>query len=137
MAILQIGWFLWVNNINLLVNESRRDCYINFQGKLVKGMGGAMDLVTAPGTKVVVCMEHNSKKGEPKIIDTCTLPLTGRQCVDLIITEKGVFTVDKEKGLTLIEITEGLTVDDLRASTGCDFAVSDNLKPMQQIDVDN
>lgn len=104
-------------------------------GKLVKGMGGAMDLVAAPGTKVVVCMEHNSKKGDPKILDSCSLPLTGKQCVDLIITEKGVFNVDKEKGLTLIEIAEGLSVDDLKASTGCDFAVSDQLKTMQQIEV--
>ncbi|XP_044755680.1 succinyl-CoA:3-ketoacid coenzyme A transferase 1, mitochondrial [Coccinella septempunctata] len=105
-------------------------------GKLVKGMGGAMDLVAAPGTKVVVCMEHNSKKGDPKILDTCSLPLTGKQCVDLIITEKGVFTVDKQKGLTLIEIAEGLSVEELKASTGCEFEISDSLRPMQQIDVD-
>ncbi|KAK3930701.1 Succinyl-CoA:3-ketoacid coenzyme A transferase 1, mitochondrial [Frankliniella fusca] len=104
-------------------------------GKMVKGMGGAMDLVSASGTKVVVCMEHTSKSGEHKILPQCTLPLTGRNCVDLIITEKAVFSVDREGGLTLIEVAEGVEVADIIASTGCDFAVAEDLKPMQQVEV--
>jgi len=102
-------------------------------GKLVKGMGGAMDLVAAPGTKVVIAMEHTAKGGKHKILENCTLPLTGKNCVDMIITEKGVFEVSKESGLTLIEIAEGVTVQDVIDSTGCSFNVSGDLKPMGQI----
>ncbi|XP_041256945.1 succinyl-CoA:3-ketoacid coenzyme A transferase 1, mitochondrial [Onychostruthus taczanowskii] len=102
-------------------------------GKMVKGMGGAMDLVSSAQTKVVVTMEHSAKGNVHKILEKCSLPLTGKQCVDRIITEKAVFDVDKKKGLTLIEIWEGLTVDDIKKSTGCDFAVSPKLIPMRQI----
>uniref|UniRef100_A0A8C7ZQY6 Succinyl-CoA:3-ketoacid-coenzyme A transferase n=1 Tax=Oryzias sinensis TaxID=183150 RepID=A0A8C7ZQY6_9TELE len=102
-------------------------------GKMVKGMGGAMDLVASAGTKVVVTMEHSAKGGKHKILDKCSLPLTGKQCVDRIITEKAVFDIDKKKGLTLTEIWEGLTPDDIKACTGTDFEVSPNLRPMQQI----
>ncbi|XP_025244245.1 succinyl-CoA:3-ketoacid coenzyme A transferase 1, mitochondrial isoform X2 [Theropithecus gelada] len=102
-------------------------------GKMVKGMGGAMDLVSSAKTKVVVTMEHSAKGNAHKIMEKCTLPLTGKQCVNRIITEKAVFDVDKKKGLTLIELWEGLTVDDIQKSTGCDFAVSPKLMPMQQI----
>uniref|UniRef100_A0A6Q2X4I0 Succinyl-CoA:3-ketoacid-coenzyme A transferase n=1 Tax=Esox lucius TaxID=8010 RepID=A0A6Q2X4I0_ESOLU len=90
-------------------------------GKMVKGMGGAMDLVASAGTKVVVTMEHSAKGGKHKILETCNLPLTGKQCVDRIITEKAVFDVDKNKGLTLIEVWEGLTPEDIKECTGAPF----------------
>uniref|UniRef100_A0A6Q2XKC0 Succinyl-CoA:3-ketoacid-coenzyme A transferase n=1 Tax=Esox lucius TaxID=8010 RepID=A0A6Q2XKC0_ESOLU len=92
-------------------------------GKMVKGMGGAMDLVASAGTKVVVTMEHSAKGGKHKILETCNLPLTGKQCVDRIITEKAVFDVDKNKGLTLIEVWEGLTPEDIKECTGAPFQV--------------
>jgi 3-oxoacid CoA-transferase len=102
-------------------------------GKMVKGMGGAMDLVGSGGSKVVVLMEHNAKNGDHKILNECTLPLTGSRCVDLIITEKCVFQVDKNEGLTLIELAEGVTVADVLNSTECEFKVADEIKPMSQV----
>jgi len=102
-------------------------------GKMVKGMGGAMDLVAAAGTKVVVTMEHTAKGGKHKIMEECSLPLTGKQCVDMIITEMGVFEVEKGKGLVLTEIAEGVTLDQVKEATGCQFAVADPLKPMMQV----
>ena len=98
--------------------------------KMVKGMGGAMDLVSS-GNRVVVTMEHCNKKGESKILDTCSLPLTGRQCVDLVITELAVFAFDKEKGMILMEHAEGVSVDDIKAKTKAAFTVSPTLCVMQ------
>jgi len=92
-------------------------------GKLVKGMGGAMDLVGAPGSRVVVTMDHTAKDGSPKVLQECLLPLTGHKVVDRIITDMGVFDVDKVggTGMTLVEIAPGMTVQQVRDATGADF----------------
>ncbi|GFR67084.1 succinyl-CoA:3-ketoacid-coenzyme A transferase, partial [Elysia marginata] len=90
-------------------------------GKKVKGMGGAMDLVASPGSKVVVTTEHTTKTGEPKIMKNCVYPLTGTKCVDMIITELAVFNVDHHNGLTLKELADNHTLDEVRAATGCGF----------------
>jgi len=99
---------------------------------MVKGMGGAMDLVSAADTKVIVTMEHTAKGGKHKILSECNLPLTGKNCVDLIITEMGVFEVNKEQGLVMTEIGKGFSVEDVQKATGCELKVHPDLKPMRQ-----
>ncbi len=96
-------------------------------GKMVKGMGGAMDLV-AGVQKVVVVMEHSAKDG-PKLLKRCNLPLTGAGVVDLVITDLGVFAIDKKggTGMTLLEIAEGVTLDEIRANTEASFTVAPGL----------
>src|SRR5438105_5403756 len=95
-------------------------------GKMVKGMGGAMDLV-AGVKRVVVVMEHTNKAGESKVLKECKLPLTGKEVVDLIITDLCVFEVG-EKGLILKELASGVTEDEVRAKTEAAFAVAPDLK---------
>jgi 3-oxoacid CoA-transferase subunit B len=97
-------------------------------GKMVKGMGGAMDLV-ASAAHVVVAMEHNAKGGAFKIVEQCSLPLTGKCVVHDIITELGWFHVSAE-GLVMQEIAEGVTRCDVERRTGCQVHFSANLSPM-------
>lgn len=96
-------------------------------GKVVKGMGGAMDLVGGV-KKVVVVMEH-SAKGDSKLKKACTLPLTGAGVVDMVITDLGVFTLDRHGGgLTLIELAPEVTLDDLKSKTEASFKVANTLR---------
>jgi 3-oxoacid CoA-transferase subunit B len=101
-------------------------------GKLVKGMGGAMDLV-AGVQRVVVVMEHCNKKGESKFIPDCTLPLTGRRCIHMLITDLAVFELDREAGLfRLIETAPGVGVDEVKAKTTAKILVD---RPVGTVEV--
>ena len=96
-------------------------------GKVFKGMGGAMDLVSNPAlTKIVVTTDHVDKYGKPKIVENCSLPLTGKGVVSTIITDLCVFEVDRERGmLVLTELAEGVSVEEVRGKTGARFSVRD------------
>jgi 3-oxoacid CoA-transferase len=96
-------------------------------GAMVKGPGGAMDLVSGV-KKIVIMMDHVAKDGSPKIMKECTLPLTGKNVVDMIVTELGVFSVDPKQGITLLELAPGATLDDVKSKTGCPVKIADTLK---------
>jgi 3-oxoacid CoA-transferase B subunit len=97
---------------------------------MVKGMGGAMDLVSG-AKRLIVTMEHTAK-GNHKILKDCSLPLTGKGVVDMLITDMAVFTFDKKAGtMTLIEIAKDTNLDEVKKATGSEFIVSPNLRDYQ------
>jgi 3-oxoacid CoA-transferase B subunit len=98
-------------------------------GKMVKGMGGAMDLVAATDNIIVAMMQTNPK-GESKLLPACTLPITGKGCIDRVVTDLGYYQI-KDGAFHLLEIAPGVTVDEIKAKTLGKLVISDSLKVME------
>lgn len=101
-------------------------------GKMVPGMGGAMDLVVG-ARRVIIATTHTTKRGEPKIVRKCTLPLTAKGVVKLIVTEFAVFSIEKGQ-MKLLEIAPEVTLEDIKAMTDADFTVAEPLITMQGVE---
>ena len=96
-------------------------------GAMVKGPGGAMDLVSGV-KKIIIMMDHCAKDGSSKLMEECTLPLTGKNVVDMVVTDLAVFEVDPESGLTLVELAPGSSVEQIKEKTGCPFTIAADLR---------
>ena len=96
-------------------------------GAMVKGPGGAMDLVSGV-KKIIIMMDHCAKDGSSKLMEECTLPLTGKNVVDMVVTDLAVFEIDPETGLTLIELAPGSSVEQIKEKTGCPFTIAADLR---------
>jgi 3-oxoacid CoA-transferase subunit B len=99
-------------------------------GRMVKGMGGAMDLV-ASAENIIVAMQHTNRAGESKLLPACSLPLTGVQCVKKIVTDLAVLEVDPERGFVLLERAPGVTVDEIRSKTAGRLVIEGDVPEMQ------
>jgi 3-oxoacid CoA-transferase subunit B len=99
-------------------------------GRMVKGMGGAMDLV-ASAENIIVAMQHTNRAGESKLLQECSLPLTGVQCVKKIVTDLAVLEVDPERGFVLLERAPGVTVDEIQSKTAGRLVVEGDVPEMQ------
>jgi 3-oxoacid CoA-transferase subunit B len=99
-------------------------------GRMVKGMGGAMDLV-ASAENIIVAMQHTNRAGESKLLPECSLPLTGVQCVKKIVTDLAVLEVDSERGFVLLERAPGVTVDEIQSKTAGRLVVEGDVPEMQ------
>jgi 3-oxoacid CoA-transferase subunit B len=99
-------------------------------GRMVKGMGGAMDLV-ASAENIIVAMQHTNRAGESKLLPECSLPLTGVQCVKKIVTDLAVLEVDPERGFVLLERAPGVTVDEIQSKTAGRLVVEGDVPEMQ------
>ncbi len=98
-------------------------------GKMVKGMGGAMDLV-ASADNIIVAMQHTNREGESKLLKHCTLPITGVGCVKKVVSDLGVFDVDRERGFILLERAPGVSVEEIVAKTDGRLVVEGNIPEM-------